>query len=468
MRCLSAQRALLRLVSFFVDIADFAITAQAIHCCFFASTFFLVPTPKKTTPVNIDIGRLDQTQLIQLLASGEQQWLLSGYFGAAEYTLLRRLARRALALKPSKARVYVLPGIMGSTLGTKTQRSAHTVWLNPTAIAAGELLSLALPAKPGLQALQPMWPTYLKLTLHLRVAGYDAVLQAFDWRKSVVIAAKQLSQRILNDAAQQVVLIGHSMGGLVARAALAGNARDRIARVVQLGSPNFGSFALVQALRGTYPTVRKTAALDPQHSTAQLVRHVFRTLPGLYEMLPAAERSGDLDLSQLSSWPDDLLGPDATLLDSGTKLRKRLPAAGNACFHIVGIAQSTVTAIRKLRHGFSYGITYDGDGTVPRTLAEWPGATTYYAAERHGNLPNSDAINKAIIDLLNSGKTRRLATTLNTPKQAVVRWVTDKELRRGTVGGARGKVHWLELTAEERRRILEPVMSTEFLKAARY
>jgi len=416
---------------------------------------------------SLDLPQLSDTQIVALLASGEHSVALQAYFGELEYTQLQKLARRAVKLgKPNKARVYLLPGIMGSTLGTKTNRLSHPVWLNPQAIAAGEMLSMALPAKSGLQPLGVMLPGYLKLKLHLMLAGFDVVFHPFDWRKSVIASGKLLSQRIARDGAKKVCIVAHSMGGLVARAALATDAKKRIARIVQLGSPNFGSFALVQALRGAYPTVRKVAALDPNHTTDQLVRHVFRTLPGLYEMLPTPEHTKDLDLLQIDSWPGDLLGPDATLLGSATRVRAQLGAAREGCFHIVGVDQETVTRARRGRKGLEYGITRDGDGTVPRALAEWPGATSWYIQERHGNLTNNEMVCNAVLDLLSNGRTRRLHKDLPDPKREVLRWVTDAQLRHGAIGSHQGKVKWPQLPIEERRRILEPVISAEFHELA--
>jgi len=424
-------------------------------------------------PASFDLSEISDTQVIALLASGQQRAALQSYFGEADYEQLRKLARRVIKagklVKPSKARVYLLPGIMGSTLGTKNKGGSkikgvtHAVWLNPQALAAGEFLSMALPAKTKLQPLSVMLPGYLKLKLHLLVAGFDVVFHPFDWRKSVIASGKLLSQRIARDGAKKVCIVAHSMGGLVARAALANDTKKRIARIVQLGTPNFGSFALVQALRGVYPSVRKVAALDPDHTTDQLVRHVFRTLPGLYEMLPTPAHTKDLDLLHIDSWPDDLLGPDATLLGSATRIRAQLGLAREGCFHIVGVDQDTVTRVRKARKGFEYGISCDGDGTVPRSLAEWPGAFTCYAKERHGNLTNNEIISRAIIDLLSSGRTRRLPQEFPSAARAAVRWVSDAELRRATSSG-KGRVNWQELSMEERRGILEPTISAEFRK----
>jgi hypothetical protein len=127
----------------------------------------------------------------------------------------------------------------------------------------------------------------------------------------------------------------------------------------------------------------------------------------------------------------------------------------------VGVNQETVVQVRKARKGFEYGISLDGDGTVPRALAEWPSAQTHYAVERHGNLTNNDSICKAVIDLLERGHTRRLPREFAAERK-ILRWVSDIELRRGAAGNHGGKVSWQQLPIDERRGILEPVISPEF------
>jgi hypothetical protein len=258
------------------------------------------------------------------------------------------------------------------------------------------------------------------------------------------------------------------MGGLVARIALARDTHKRIGRLVQLGTPNYGSFALVQALRGVYPTVRKIAALDRLHGCEQLTRHVFRSFPGLYEMLPAASRTAEFDLHTLGNWPDDLLGPDVTLLNAATHMRSRLANARPGCFHVIGVQQETVTRIRLRGDEFHYGITRDGDGTVPRALAEWQGARTYYVAEKHGELTHSDTVCRAVVELLQKGTTHRLPSARPAVNAEPLRWISDSELRRGNVGSRRHKVRWDELSLDERRRILEPTLSSAFRHAAHH
>ena len=63
------------------------------------------------------------------------------------------------------------------------------------------------------------------------------------------------------------------MGGLVARAALAA-AGEKVSRLIMLGTPNYGSFAPAQVIRGTYDVVQKVAAADLEHDAAQLCQLV--------------------------------------------------------------------------------------------------------------------------------------------------------------------------------------------------
>jgi pimeloyl-ACP methyl ester carboxylesterase len=441
-------------------------------------------------PHAIDPTTAGDAQIIAWLAGGEHAPLLRVFFGDSEYEQLRSLAVRAVKKKLARApRVYLLPGIMGSTLGweagakraappTGQRAVAHSerVWLNPHAIGGGGLLSLALPAKRAPQALGVMLPGYLKLQLHLMLAGFNVLLHAYDWRQSVLVSGRTLLRRLQAERVKDVLLVGHSMGGLVARAALAadrGKPRakktkriQRIARIVQVGAPNSGAFSMVQALRGAYPTVRKLAALDPLHTTDQLVRHVFRTLPGLYELLPAPLTPDALDLWQPQNWPDDLLGPDATLLAAARRARDKLAAACPGCFNIVGVGQETATQLRLRGNMFEYAMSAEGDGTVSRAAAEWPNAPTWYVDERHGNLVNHPLVCQAIADLLLKGRTRALPQ--DPPALAgVTRWVSDADLRSGPVGNRDGKVEWMRLSLDERRRILEPVISAEFAAATR-
>jgi hypothetical protein len=407
----------------------------------------------------LPVHRLHDDEVERLLASGERRAELKALFGDTGYRELSALARRAAATRTRRAeRVYVLPGLMGSRIGTRGMLLDDVLWVDLVEIAAGHLTRLALPRGARLRALGAMLLNTLKLKLSLRIAGFDARLHPYDWRMSVGDLAAELGRRIDDEGSRKVMLVGHSMGGVVARAALAASGQERITRVVQLGAPNAGSFAPVLALRGVYPTVRKLAAIDQRHDAEDLARIVFRTLPALHELLPDSRIAPAPNLFDAGSWPDDALRPDPQLLAAAAAARALWPAADARCLHVIGIRQETVT--RAIRNGdeFDYEVTLDGDGTVPLSLALLPGQAAWYVAEKHGGLPNNGRVIAATVDLLRTGTTARLPATARRARQPTSRTVSEVALRRI----APHKVHWQALSLDARRRLLEPVVSPEF------
>jgi pimeloyl-ACP methyl ester carboxylesterase len=407
-----------------------------------------------------NLGDLHDEQVVSLLRSGAHSLLLSAYFGETEYRELCQYAKLAATrTNDDGPRVYILPGIMGSKLGALKRHVPHLIWLHPVAIANGGLLDLALSSSEELTASGVMLPGYLKLKLRLEIAGFRPIFFPFDWRRDLFDLGRALIEHIEANDADKIAIVAHSMGGLVARAALTLDERSRIARLVQLGAPNFGSFAPVQALRAVYPTVRKIAALDPTHTAEELARKVFLGLPGLYQMLPDPERCGGLDLFEPRSWPQDELQPDADMLQQARRQRMRLAHADERCALIAGTCQDTITSLQLTDSQFEYVITRNGDGTVPLSLAEWNGARTWYVRDAHGAMTNNDAVLAAVVDLLKSNTTSQLPTLAPPADPTIVRTTTDRELR----SHATRKVHWETLSLDTRRRILEPVISPEFL-----
>ena len=408
----------------------------------------------------LPVHRLHDEEVERLLASGERRAELTALFGDQGYRELSALARRAAAKRRADGpRVYVLPGLMGSRIGSRGLLLDDVLWVDLIEIAAGHLTRLALPAGSRLVALGAMLLNTLKLKLSLRIAGFDVQLHPYDWRASVSELADALNQRVAAEAdGSPVMLVGHSLGGLVARLALGRQRTERITRVVQLGAPNHGSFAPVLALRGVYPTVRKLAAIDRRHTAEDLARIVFRTLPALHELLPDPGLTGGADLFDATAWPDDSLRPDPQQLLAARQERARWPARDDRCLVIAGVRQETVTSLASTGREFDFGLTAQGDGTVPLALAVRPGEPAWYVGEKHGGLPNNGRVIAAVVDLLRTGATKRLATSASLSRNPVVRQVSETVLRRI----APHKVKWQHLSPGARRRLLEPVVSPEF------
>ncbi len=395
---------------------------------------------------------LDERALVGLLAARTRNDGLVEYFGEALFTELVKLARAVQRRAPTGRRVYLLPGIMGSQLGLVRggSRPNDILWLDPIDIAFGRLTELALTPDSKIVALGAMAYSYLKMTLNLRKAGYDAVLLDYDWRRDIGSLGKLLAARIESDGRQNVAIVGHSMGGLVARAALTHRAGERVSQLVMLGTPNSGSLAAVQALRGTYSVVRKIAMLDLRHDAEFLAREVFDTFPGLHEMLPTGNVVTDLDLFDVDAWPAAGPKPQAALLRAAAGLTQRL-APADARFHmVVGCNRTTATGVALRDGDFEYEYSAQGDGTVPIELARLAGARHSYVECGHSELTLDNRVIAGTIDLLETGATQRFASAPPLRRAALTR-VRDSELR----GTYLGKVDWPHLTPEQRRLFLD-------------
>jgi len=402
-------------------------------------------------------------ELERSLAGGAHRRELAAWFGESAYRRLASLARQAAealqrpALPRRSARalpvVYVIPGLLGSQLGWegRSGQSRDLLWLDADDLCNGRLLSLRWRSGGGtLRPLGAIPQTYLALKLRLAAAGYRVVVYDYDWRADIGLIAVQLAHRLQREEGVRLALIGHSMGGLVARAALARCASAtarRIERLIGLGTPHGGSIGAVQALRGTYPALLRLAALDQRHDARALSERVFASFASIYQLLPCPLDT--LDLSDPGSWPRSGPQPQRRLLASAQGFQATLPPADARFINIIGAGRRTVTDLSVRNDQFSYQISDAGDGTVPVERARLPGARDYSLACEHSELPRSPRVAAALIDLLRTGRTARLRS--GSPIRASRRVeVSDAMLSRAF----QTKVDWHGLSAAARRRYL--------------
>ena len=300
--------------------------------------------------------------------------------------------------------------------------------------------------------------TYLRLKLHLRIAGFAPVFHDYDWRLGVDELGQRLAERIRAETSR-VMIVAHSMGGLVSRAALACEGMNNVERVVLLGTPNAGSYAPVQALRGVYAVVRKIARLSHEQSAESLAAEVFSTFPSLYHLLPVANGASEQDLFDVGAWPGDGPVPNVSLLARAREVLKGLAVGDERFVNVVGAGQETVTRVTRRNGEFVYTITRHGDGTVPVACAELPGARTYYTTVAHSELARDAEVAHAIADLLRTGETARLQRTWSRGGKAEAR-VSDTQLRRTHTD----KVDFAQLEPEARQAFLRNLNEPPHLK----
>jgi hypothetical protein len=266
-----------------------------------------------------------------------------------------------------------------------------------------------------------------------------------------VHAGEKLARRLQALRPARVAIVAHSMGGLVARAALALTAAPHLERLLMLGTPQRGSFAAVQALRGTYAVVRKLARLALQSSAESLASDVFSSFASLYELLPSGSSNlAGIDLLDPREWPAAAPLPQPALLEAARTLPQRLAPPDERFRVIAGVGEETVTALRRRRQEFVYTLTRAGDGTVPLASALLAGVDCFCARVAHSDLTRDRVVAAAVVDLLRTGSTRRLPTRWPGAARAQAQ-LSDGQLRRLHSE----KVDWGALTPKQRRLFLE-------------
>lgn len=226
----------------------------------------------------------------------------------------------------ARTNVYILPGFMGSTLEqTYTAQPNIVRWYNPAGLVvegAGRLQLAPDGVSPGPLAEGPLIATgpvdlgiYETLLTSLANDGYNPIFYPYDWRLSVLSTGAGFGNYLIQkQTATPYYVIGHSMGGLLARVAYASLPASPLktnwARSVYLGTPHGGTYIAAQYLAGQAPpgwplVVLFNAGfrgvghagvlgLITRQSNAQLLE-TLASWPALYECLP----------SNLGQWEGD-------------------------------------------------------------------------------------------------------------------------------------------------------------------
>jgi len=360
------------------------------------------------------------------------------YFGDPEFERLRALAKRALQSRKRTApetTVIVLPGIMGSSLAAVRNGVKDTlIWINALALAAGRMEWLKLTpdgrreALAGLQ-IQPRCidkRVYARLILSLS-AHWDVQPFAYDWRKDLDLAADALAATIREKfASRPVHLVAHSMGGLVARNLIRRHKAlwDSLAidgrggRLIMLGTPNWGSFDMVQVFTGEQELVKLLSLVDLKHDREELTS-IISTFAGAYQMLPWGP--GFEFLYRREAWGDRAVSEmhlkracafHEALADPATISVERMR-------YIAGTGHKTLYGIETWEPGrFRLAFTLDGDGRVPHRLGLPPGVPAYFCGEAHGDLPRNEKVIRAVHELLDSGHSSLLAANADLVRAA--------------------------------------------------
>ncbi|MEZ4770498.1 MAG: alpha/beta fold hydrolase [Caldilineales bacterium] len=374
------------------------------------------------------------------LQAGKDQASAEQLLGSDQVNEIQEVETRRAPAGPREA-VVLLPGLMGSLL-TSIRGVTSLLWINPLLILEGKSNYLEL-NRDGTSDGSPMVHaaplslekmTYLKMAVALR---RECLLFEFpyDWRLRIETNAEYLAAAIETwadgDSSLQFTLVGHSMGGLVARALVNGDrsrARKRIKRVITLGTPHFGASGAVSDIMLGNRMMAIASALNDNND----MRRMLSTFPSVFQLLPAPpdlfprdrHYPVNFDVYDEQAWRMDSIRQD--YLDGGKRLHELLagdnhpvPTVQIAGCHLDtiidverefdGTGRSKLNIIREKTGADS------GDATVPLWSARLPGADMYYVQEIHRDLPKNKEVIDAVIDLI-YGRIPDLPDTLPEPK----------------------------------------------------
>jgi hypothetical protein len=339
--------------------------------------------------------------------------------------------------------VVLLPGITGSVLANEQKQelwspSAGSVWRAITSIG-GSIKGLELDqgGDPGGVTATRLIPDITIVPRFMKIDGYTRIETyliaqlglergknyfpfPYDWRLDNRVNAKRLESQAMtwlkdwrerhggpSDA--RLILVGHSMGGLVSRyflECLGGWEHTRT--LITLGTPHRGSFNAVDFLVNGMKKGVGPWGLD--------LSPLLRSCPSVYQLLPtypcidnggkdmvrvaAAAEAGELPQVN-PTWAAEARQFHTEIEEAQTANAKTSAylERGYKLIPVVGIEQPTYQSVTtntgKVELLRSYdGSDMGGDGTVPRvsgTPLELSDAEReIYAAEMHGSLQNAD------------------------------------------------------------------------------
>lgn len=356
--------------------------------------------------------------------------------------------------------VIIVPGIMGSAL--IDTRSGRQIWglddprwylqtwtrrngLSPLYLTPEEVAGsygrvkasglLRFPAiSPRLGGFEPYHD--LLETVYGEVLHPDAVLEyAYDWRLPVAYHARRFADaahehlrrwrrhaahpsgsRLRAEDAIKLVVIAHSMGGLVVQEACALGLEEfdlaaEIRWTVTLGAPFYGSLKTALLLA--------EGADAPLHLPKAKAQRLAVGLPAVYDLLPIYRCVDEQETARPLSKDDaEVLQCHAGELDRASKGRRAAvgtPIPGH--LQVVGTHQQTLQSLtleagRFVAHRYTvkpdgYGglvrLDLSGDATVSTDAAVLPGTREMPVVQSHGGLPRAREVGEIVGHVLRHG-----------------------------------------------------------------
>ncbi len=353
-----------------------------------------------------------------------------------------------MAKEPMGDVIVLLPGILGSVLS----RDGKDVWAPSAGAVARGLWTLGRSVKslelgddpwdvddlgdgveaPRIMSGVHMIPGFWSIDVYGGISrmitetfdvvpGETYIEFPYDWRRDNRVAARRLqrlaaeklhAQRRRN-ADAKLILIGHSMGGLVARyfiECLDGRRDTR--RLITFGTPHRGSLNAVDFLVNGF--VKKLGPLR----LADLTK-LLRSLTSVYQLVPVYPcvdvGAGNQRVAEVELPGVDRARAAAALHDFHRAIQSAAadhPYGDYEIHSVVGITQGTKQSARLAGDRLVMVESYDGedlggDGTVPRVSATpietddlHPAYQPMYSSDKHGELQTAEAVQTQLRGIL--------------------------------------------------------------------
>ena len=318
---------------------------------------------------------------------------------------------------PALPEIVLLHGITDCHLAKTGGGHRDRIWLDFLELFKGSFIrDLPLQAdgvsdQPGV-ILEPdghVAKKYDRALAAWTAAGFRNRVFCYDWRRSVTAAADHLYTTLSNlpsvKAGEKVVLVAHSMGGLVA-AVFASRKSDwetLIHQCIFVGSPLGGSYSVPMTVLGHSPSFQQMDRLSILDSLEDFQR-MAASFPGLLDMLPNPDVMPDAaDFYMEDGWPGPIK-PLQAHLDASRALKSVIWESPifTKSSHIISQGYATTSAMPWNATGTDRAANVasnDGDGAALTKSSLAPGLKAYLASGEHGTLVNEPRIHNAIIAL---------------------------------------------------------------------
>ena len=379
-----------------------------------------------TNDVLLRWSQMSLDQIEEEIRSGKDADSIERLLGKDTVAEVQAISFAPPAPGPREA-VVLLPGMMGSLLSS-IRGLTSLIWINPLVFLDGNARYLQLGPDGQQDAcvevdIMPVAVekfTYTKIGLSLN-REFDLFEFPYDWRKSTKYNARVLHASLESWAAgtgRKFILVGHSLGGLLAREYLAlypQDAEKRVKQLVMLGAPSFGAVTAIQTLFSGNDIMQKVDGLNKVNKIADVVR----SLPGMYNLLPPPPETfpsgptypANWELYDARKWfvPGirqeylDATRAMYTLLAGSDPQMPQVQVAGCNIQTMVsllgdfsGLAQSALDRLPQLKPAFIQSGEESGDGTVPLWSSRLKDVDVFYVQEKHVQMPNNRQVIEAV------------------------------------------------------------------------